>query len=172
VYLDSDNRPLTNIRILHTLIIEDPYPDPPHLNIPNSPERIMASDRLEYEEPVLPERQVEEVIKETKKLQAKTWSNMLEMIQVLQYISGQGSIFNNISFIYSLKDIPDADMKLPENILFVCKLNPCTTESDLELIFGRFGSIRSCEVVRDWKSGDSLGYSFIEFETDKACEEG
>lgn len=63
-------------------------------------------------------------------------------------------------------------MKLPENILFVCKLNPCTTETDLELIFGRFGSIRSCEVVRDWKTGDSLGYSFIEFETDKACEEG
>ncbi|MFO0131475.1 MAG: hypothetical protein ACK52J_02830 [bacterium] len=34
---------------------------------------------------------------------------------------------NDISnFFY--KDIPDADMKLPENILFVCKLNPCTTE--------------------------------------------
>jgi len=63
-------------------------------------------------------------------------------------------------------------MKLPENILFICKLNPCTTESDLEIIFGRFGSIRSCEVVRDWKTGESLGYSFIEFETDKACEEG
>ena len=40
----------------------------------------MATDRLEYEEPILPERNVEEVIKETKKLQAKTWSNMLEMI--------------------------------------------------------------------------------------------
>jgi hypothetical protein len=33
-----------------------------------SPERILASDRLEYEEPILPERAVEEVIKETKKL--------------------------------------------------------------------------------------------------------
>jgi peptidyl-prolyl cis-trans isomerase-like 4 len=56
VYLDSDNRPLTNIRILHTLIIEDPYPDPVDLRIPESPQRVMASDRLEYEEPVLPER--------------------------------------------------------------------------------------------------------------------
>jgi hypothetical protein len=28
---------------------------------------------------------VEEVIKETKKLQAKTWSNMLEMIQVKSF---------------------------------------------------------------------------------------
>ena len=80
--------------------------------------------------------------------------------------------WNDLSKLQLFKDIPDADMKLPENILFVCKLNPCTTETDLELIFGRFGSLRSCEVVRDWKSGDSLGYSFIEFETDKACEEG
>ena len=63
-------------------------------------------------------------------------------------------------------------MKLPENILFICKLNPCTTEQDLDLIFSRFGGIRSCEVVRDWKSGESLGYAFLEFETDKSCEEG
>ena len=33
-----------------------------------SPTREMATDRLEYEEPILPERNVEEVIKETKKL--------------------------------------------------------------------------------------------------------
>ena len=40
------------------------------------------------------------------------------------------------------------------------------------MIFSRFGGIRSCEVVSDWKSGESLGYAFIEFETDKSCEEG
>ncbi len=71
-----------------------------------------------------------------------------------------------------IQDIPDADLKLPENYLFVCKLNECTKEEDLEVIFGRFGGIRSCEIVRDWKTGDSLQYAFIEFETDKACEEG
>lgn len=70
-----------------------------------------------------------------------------------------------------IQDIPDADLKLPENYLFVCKLNECTKEEDLEVIFGRFGGIRSCEIVRDWKTGDSLQYAFIEFETDKACEE-
>ena len=96
------------------------------------------------------DRSVEEIKKDTRKLQAKTWANMLEMIQ----------------------DIPDAEMKLPENILFVCKLNECTKEEDLEIIFGRFGGIRNCEIVRDWKTGDSLQYAFIEFETDKACEEG
>jgi len=36
-------------------------------------------------------------------------------------------------------DIPDADMKPPDNALFVCKLNPITQDGDLEIIFSRFG---------------------------------
>lgn len=38
-------------------------------------------------------------------------------------------------------DIPDAEIAPPENVLFVCKLNPVTTDEDLEIIFGRFGKI-------------------------------
>lgn len=38
-------------------------------------------------------------------------------------------------------DIPDAEMAPPENVLFVCKLNPVTTDDDLEIIFSRFGKI-------------------------------
>lgn len=38
-------------------------------------------------------------------------------------------------------DIPDRDVKPPENVLFVCKLNPATQDEDLELIFSRFGKI-------------------------------
>lgn len=38
-------------------------------------------------------------------------------------------------------DIPDADMAPPENVLFVCKLNPVTNDDDLEIIFSRFGKI-------------------------------
>ena len=66
-------------------------------------------------------------------------------------------------------DIPDADAKPPENILFVCKLNPATTDEDLEIIFSRFGPILSCEVIRDQKTGDSLQYAFIEFENEEDC---
>lgn len=44
-----------------------------------------------------------------------------------------------------------------------------TQEHDLELIFSRFGPIKSCEVIRDWKTGDSLQYCFIEYETEEAC---
>lgn len=66
-------------------------------------------------------------------------------------------------------DIPDADAKPPENVLFVCKLNPVTTDEDLEIIFSRFGPILSCEVIRDQKTNDSLQYAFIEFENEEDC---
>lgn len=35
-------------------------------------------------------------------------------------------------------DLPEADVKPPSNMLFVCKLNPVTTEEDLEIIFSRW----------------------------------
>lgn len=39
-YIDENNRPYKNIRILHTLILDDPFPDPENLSFPNkSPER-------------------------------------------------------------------------------------------------------------------------------------
>jgi peptidyl-prolyl cis-trans isomerase-like 4 len=41
-----------------------------------------------------------------------------------------------------LGDLPDADLAPPENVLFVCKLNPVTEDEDLELIFSRFGASR------------------------------
>ena len=56
-----------------------------------------------------------------------------------------------------------------KSVLFVCKLNPVTLEHDLELIFSRFGKIKSCEIVRDWKTGDSLQYAFVDFETEESC---
>ena len=38
-------------------------------------------------------------------------------------------------------DLPDVEAAPPENVLFVCKLNPVTTAEDLEIIFSRFGKI-------------------------------
>ncbi|KAL8836630.1 MAG: hypothetical protein Q9170_002853 [Blastenia crenularia] len=68
-------------------------------------------------------------------------------------------------------DLPYAEVKPPENVLFVCKLNPVTEDDDLDLIFSRFGKIVSCEVIRDKRTGDSLQYAFIEYEDQKACEQ-
>ena len=55
-----------------------------------------------------------------------------------------------------VEDLPDEDVEPPKNVLFVCKLNPVTQDHDLELLFSRFGAIKTCEVIRDWKTGDSL----------------
>ena len=43
-----------------------------------------------------------------------------------------------------------------------------TEDADLELIFSRFGRIESCDIVRDWKTGDSLNFAFIAFEEEKS----
>lgn len=45
-------------------------------------------------------------------------------------------------------DLPEADAQPPPNMLFICKLNPVTTEEDLEIIFSRFGNITSCDIIR------------------------
>ena len=40
-------------------------------------------------------------------------------------------------------DLPFDEIKPPENVLFVCKLNPVTRDEDLDMIFSRFGTISS-----------------------------
>lgn len=67
-------------------------------------------------------------------------------------------------------DLFDVDIKFLENVLFVCKLNLVIIDEDLEIIFFRFGLIRSCEVIWDWKIGEFFCYVFIEFEKEEDCE--
>ncbi|CAH1799286.1 unnamed protein product [Owenia fusiformis] len=153
-YCDKENRPFIDIRIYHTIILDDPYDDPPALEIPPrspSPTReMLESDRIAPDEEIddtkgLTTEEVEEMLK---KKEAKANAQILEMVG----------------------DLPDADIEAPDNVLFVCKLNPVTTDEDLEIIFSRFGKILSCEVIKDKKTEESLQYAFIEFETPKSCE--
>ncbi|KAL5977213.1 hypothetical protein ACLOJK_021555 [Asimina triloba] len=69
---------------------------------------------------------------------------------------------SNAVFLETVGDIPDAEIRPPENVLFVCKLNPVTQDEDLDTIFSRFGTVLSAEVIRDYKTGDSLCYAFID----------
>ncbi|KAF9431058.1 Peptidyl-prolyl cis-trans isomerase cyp6 [Podila epigama] len=152
-YTDSDFRPFKDIRIKHTIILDDPFPDPEGLEVPDeSPlptqamlDTVRIGDDEEIESLLPPEE--EERIRRQKEAQARALT--LEMVG----------------------DLPFAEIKPPENVLFVAKLNPVTTSENLELIFSRFGLILSCEVIRDKKTGDSLCYAFIEFETEEACAE-
>jgi peptidyl-prolyl cis-trans isomerase-like 4 len=156
-FCDDDGRPLQNIRIRHTVIIDDPFPDPKGLSehIPDrSPEAKPDKhdvDRIaDFEDPNNPMdgKTEQEIECETKTATAKTQAELLTM----------------------LGELPSADVKPMETDLFVCKLNPVTTSEDLETIFSQFGDIVSCEVVQDWKTGDSLQYAFIQFEEREACE--
>ncbi|XP_076872521.1 peptidyl-prolyl cis-trans isomerase-like 4 [Brachyhypopomus gauderio] len=153
-FVDKDFVPYQDIRINHTVILDDPFDDPPDLPVPDrSPEptreqldsgRIGADEAINDTEGKDAE-ELDEIIKEK---EAKTQAILLEMVG----------------------DLPDADVRPPENVLFVCKLNPVTTDEDLEIIFSRFGSIQCCEIIRDWKTGESLCYAFIEFEKVEDCE--
>jgi cyclophilin family peptidyl-prolyl cis-trans isomerase len=71
-----------------------------------------------------------------------------------------------------LGELPDDDSGVapPENVLFVCRLNPYTSSDDLSIIFGQFGKVESCEVVKDPKTGHSLQYAFVEFATVDQCQ--
>jgi len=113
-----------NKRIKHTLILDDPFSDPSWLIIPpESPlptPAQLATVRIGEDEELFPAISPEELEKEALKREAAARALTLEMVG----------------------DLPFAEIKPPENILFVCKLNPVTRDEDLELIFSRFGTIK------------------------------
>jgi peptidyl-prolyl cis-trans isomerase-like 4 len=152
-FCDEKGRPLVDIRIKHTVILDDPYPDPPGLvEPPESPlpsKAQLATVRIGEGDKLDDELDPEAVEKQRREREARAQALTLEMVG----------------------DLPFAEVKPPENVLFVCKLNPVTTDEDLELIFSRFGKILSCEVIRDKRTGDSLQYAFIEYEDQASCEQ-
>ncbi|KAK3230520.1 hypothetical protein Dsin_002401 [Dipteronia sinensis] len=79
--------------------------------------------------------------------------------------------YSSAVVLETIGDIPLAEIKPHENVLFVCKLNPVTEEEDLHTIFSRFGTVVSAKVIRDFKTGDSLCYAFNEFENQESCEQ-
>lgn len=67
-------------------------------------------------------------------------------------------------------DLAEASLAPPENVVFVCKLNPLTVAEELRMCFSQFGKVVSCDIVKDRKTGASLRYGFIEFETTEQAE--
>ncbi|CAG9857021.1 unnamed protein product [Phyllotreta striolata] len=152
---DTDDRPYQDVRIAHTVILDDPFPDPKSLRVPDrSPSP--SAERLQGGR-IAPDEDIDET-------EGKSALEIAEL-QAQQEAKARATILEMVG------DIPDADIAPPENVLFVCKLNPVTTDEDLEIIFNRFGKIVSCEVIRDRKTGDSLQYAFIEFADKKSCED-
>jgi peptidyl-prolyl cis-trans isomerase-like 4 len=152
-YVDDKHRPYRDIRIKHTIVLDDPFDDPEGLEVPGeSPlptAAQLATVRIDADAELEPDMPPEEMERVARQKEAAAQALTLEMIG----------------------DIPFAEIKPPENVLFVCKLNPVTRDDDLELIFSRFGAIVSCEVIRDKKTGDSLQYAFVEFDKREDAEE-
>lgn len=152
-YIDDQGQPLKDIRILHTVVLDDPYDDPvglvepPESPVPSAAQ--LATVRVAYDENLEEENDPEALEKVRREREARAQALTLEMVG----------------------DLPFAEVAPPENVLFVCKLNPVTQDEDLELIFSRFGKIFSCEVIRDKRTGDSLQYAFIEYANQKDCEQ-
>lgn len=150
--VDNTDCPYKDICVSHTVVLSDPYSDPSylsklkHMDSPEIPLRLLDSDRVGIYDDLDEEenRTAEEI--EAKEAQEK--AILLEM----------------------LEDLPNADSKPPENVLFICKLNPITGEEDLKSIFSRFGQINSVNIVRDPKTNQSLQYGFIEFDQKDSCE--
>ena len=106
---DEKGRPLKDIRIKHTVILDDPFEDPQGLlEPPESPlpsKAQLATVRIGEDDDLEEETDVETVEKLRREREARAQALTLEMVG----------------------DLPFAEVKPPENVLFVCKLNPVTT---------------------------------------------
>ena len=107
-FCDDKGRPFKDIRVRHTVILDDPYPDPQGLVEPaESPvpsKAQLATVRIADDEELDENVDEETVEKRRREREARAQALTLEMVG----------------------DLPFAEVKPPENILFVCKLNPVT----------------------------------------------
>jgi peptidyl-prolyl cis-trans isomerase-like 4 len=107
-FVDDRGRPLRDIRIRHTVILDDPFPDPPGLVVPASspvPSKAqLATVRIADDEELDDDMDEEALEKLRREREARAQALTLEMVG----------------------DLPFAEVKPPENVLFVCKLNPVT----------------------------------------------
>ena len=107
-FIDEKGRPLKDIRIRHTVILDDPFPDPPGLvEPPESPvpsNAQLATVRIADDEEIDDNADEETIEKLRREREARAQALTLEMVG----------------------DLPFAEVKPPENVLFVCKLNPIT----------------------------------------------
>ena len=160
-HVDEKKRPYQDVRVLCTHILEDPFPDPKDLPSPLPPMSFVGcppkTEQINPRDPMGKFRRKEEVQK------IEDERNSTDV--AAKIAKGSARTLEIIG------DLPDADARPPENVLFICKMNKVTSSEALELIFSRFGEIRSCNVVCDSRTGASLQYAFIEFIEQASCEE-
>jgi Peptidyl-prolyl cis-trans isomerase (rotamase) - cyclophilin family len=183
LYCDKSGRPYADVRITSAHILDDPYEDPPELQLVLDERNIVLMDENDLPEkhsdcarwlssssPLLEKPKEESVEIRINVIDAKADVDQeTEKKRAAELAKKEER--SNAVMLEMLGDLPSADMKPPENVLFVCKLNPLTDDEDLTLIFSRFDSNAKAEIIRDQETGDSLQYAFVEFDTEAACNE-
>ena len=170
VLVDGAGRPFVDVRILHTHILVDPFEDPrglAEMMPPVSPAHVRppaetVPARLALEE-------ADAIAAEAAAAAAGHVPSADEAAARKEAREAQEAASRAV-LLEMTGDLPSADSRPPESALFVCKLNPLTAASDLELIFSRFGDITQCDIVRDVRTGASLCYGFVVFAARAAAE--
>ena len=183
LYCDASGRPYADVRIVRCHVLDDPFDDPEGLDDVLAARGVVLEDpkavdddsssapRLATASPLWerpPEERVERRIAADVALaEEDDGITAEEREEVLR----QKEDKSRAVVLEMLGDLPSADITAPDNVLFVCKLNPITDDEDLELIFSRFDPSARAEIIRDPESGDSLCYAFVEFTTKEQCNE-
>ena len=125
-FSDEKGRPLKDIRIRHTAILDDPFPDPSGLIEPSEsplPSKAqLATVRIADDEELDDNIDEESLDKLRREREARAQALTLEMVG----------------------DLPFAEVKPPENVLFVCKLNPVTQGSYLTHFLPEHPKLTEC----------------------------
>ncbi|OEH77629.1 RNA recognition motif-containing protein [Cyclospora cayetanensis] len=177
-FVDSSHIPLTPVRILRAYILDDPFFCKPQRALPlASKEKENPADgecreeeeaddvaevdaeRLGFTPPASPEPLAAEALSDEE----------TDEIMAIEKVDHKEAEARKVT-LEILGDIPDADMAPPDTVLFVAKLNPVTQDSDLRLLFSRFGDVVSCDIIRDSRTGQSLQYAFVGFKKKEECE--
>jgi len=197
LYCDANGRPYADVRIVRCHVLDDPFDDPDGLDgvlaargvVLEPPRSVssssggvadqshdndssaaprMATASPAWERP--PEERVERRIGADVALaddEDEDGTTAEEREEALRKKEDK----SRAVVLEMLGDLPSADIAAPDNVLFVCKLNPVTDDEDLELIFARFDPAARAEIIRDPETGDSLCYAFVEFATREQCNE-
>ena len=134
--VDGDGRPYQDVRIKHTYVLDDPFPDPPGL----------AALMPEGDESPVRQRPPEEIVErriaDDADLSGALGGGSGKSATELAEESHASEARSRATVLEIIGDLPHRDVKPVDNVLFVCKLNPITEDEDLELIFSRFGQGR------------------------------
>lgn len=168
--VDFEGRPFVDARITRTHVLLDPFEDPRGLELelpPRSPTH--ARPPAETVQPRLGADEVEGIAAAAAATAAGYIPSAVEAAARRESRAAKEAASSAV-LLEMTGDLPSADARPPESALFVCKLNPVTVASDLDLIFSRFGDITQCDIVKDVKTGASLCYGFVVFALRAAAE--